>query len=82
MKSNASDDGVIKVINVDLREQLSIYDSLPLSWRLLVGALPVPQDLREVKGVLEKYGEERGRELILEVYRRQYPGWRMGWELS
>jgi hypothetical protein len=74
-KGNVIGDGNIRVVRADRAEQLDLYDSLPRRWRRLVDSLPVPQDVREVNQVLEKFGDEAGFDLIVGVYKMQYPGW-------
>lgn len=72
---NATGDSNIRVVSADRAEQLRLYDALPRHWRQLVDSLPVPQDLREVSAVRAKFGEERGYQLICQVYQEQYPSW-------
>ncbi len=72
---NITPDPNIVVLSVDRQEQFDIYDSLPRRWRQLIDSLPVPQDLREVEAVRKRFGEKRGFDLIVSVYRDQYPTW-------
>lgn len=75
MAHNVVADSHVKVLAVDRQEQLDLYDQLPRRWRQLVDSLPVPQDLREVEQVRQKFGDKAGFDLIVQTYQQQYPGW-------
>ncbi len=81
-KDNIGDDSNpnLRIVPANRQQQLDLYDSLPRRWRQLVDSLPVPQDLREVEAVRRQFGEERGFDLIVSVYRDQYPTWTLSKE--
>lgn len=72
-KSNTSGRDAVQV---NLNEQLEIYDSLPARIRRLVDQAPRKQEMKTVKNFVDVLGEQPALEEIVRQWETRFPGWR------
>lgn len=69
--------GDTRTLTADTAEQMAAMDTLPRKVKELLWQLPIPQDVRQVKEVLEIFGVEEGLRLMEAEFKRQYPEWEL-----
>lgn len=65
----------LAIVKVDRGLEMALYDNLPRRWRILIGSLPVLQQIAPILQYRAVLGEERAYQEVVRIFRARFPGW-------